>query len=157
MAESISWLSLGEQHQGLAGRKVVPVSVSGDWALKNMLHSSPTFALPKQTISSFLPFNKEQNLTACDITLYGSFWGCSHDHEIPFIKWVNIRSYHLGPEKTLALKRFIPENIWFGLPYAVLSDKDKCRAVAKRREAKNKNNATKLFSLSSPLRSWLNI
>lgn len=157
MTESILCLLLGEQCRGLAGRKVVPVFVSGDWALNDVLHSSSPFALPKHIIFSFLLFSTEQNLTAWDITLSGSFWGCSHDHEIPFIKWVNIRSYHFGSEKILALKRFMPENMWFGLPYAVLSDKDKCRAVAKRRKAKSKNNAAKLFSFSAPLRSCLNI
>lgn len=119
MTEFIPWLLLGEQCQGLAGRKVVPVFVSGDWALNNMLHSSPPIVMPKQIIFGFLLLSTEQNLTAWDITLSGSFWDCSHDHEIPFIKWVNIRSYHLGSEKTLALERFMAESIWFGLPYAV--------------------------------------
>lgn len=157
-SEVVPWLLPGDQWQDWAGGIAVPVAVSGSSAMSNMLRWSPPFALPEQSLFGFvLLCSTEHDLAGWDITSSGSFWDCSHHHEIPFIKWVNIRSYHLGPEETLALKIFMPENIWFGLQCTVLSDKNKCRAVAKQRATRSKNNSTTLFSFSSPLRSLLNI
>lgn len=133
----VHWLLPGEQCQDQAGRTCAAVvaPVPGDITLNKMTCWKTPFALPEQgLISCLLLCSIEQHLERQNITSAVSFWGCSHRHEIPFIKWVNIRSYHLGPEETLTLKRFIPENIWFGLQYTVLSDNNKCREKLPRKE-----------------------